>query len=125
MAAHDRFESLATEWHTRGRPATLLLAGYDLIALRCWSYSAGAKVDGMSALLLAFIQASDAAQRDDWLDDYLSDREACRSCGERYRFENLMLCTHCSRTYCHRCASERSPAANGNIACSCGGELVG
>jgi hypothetical protein len=120
-----RFESLAHEWDANGRPASGLLEGYDLIALQCWTYSAGGKSDGASDTLRQFEKTSADAQPDGWIDAYLSERETCRACGESYRFENVRLCTHCSRTYCYRCASERPAAPNGNCACVCGGELVG
>jgi hypothetical protein len=121
----EQFESLAREWHARGMPDSVLLEGYGLIALRCWTCSRGARAEGFSDELAAFLRASEKAQPQDWLDAYLSDRETCARCGESYRFENVSLCTHCHRTYCYKCASSSTPASNGNNACSCGGELVG
>jgi hypothetical protein len=125
MSAHDRFEAAAAKWSTSGRRASSLLSGRDLIAARCWTFSRGGQTDGASETLRAFIRASEAAQPLDWLDDHLSERESCRHCGESYRSENLMLCTDCSRTYCHRCAAGGEMRRNGNVACTCGGELVG
>ena len=125
MSAHDRFESLAAQWNAKGRPKSMLVEGYSLIALRCWTYSQGAKADGMSEVLQAFVRASEKAQPEDWLDAYFSERETCDRCGESYRFENVLLCTQCSRTYCHKCMSGGPRSTNGNVACSCGGELVG
>jgi len=125
MSAHTRFEALAAEWHALGWPASSLIEGYESIALRCWAYSDGAKNDGVSEHLKAFIRACEAALPVDWLDHYLSDRESCRGCGERYRFENLSLCTDCSRRVCYKCRGGASRAPNGNSACECGGELVG
>jgi hypothetical protein len=121
----QRFEALAKEWDASGRPASLLIAGYSLIALQCWTRSSGGQSEGVSDTLRQFANASDAAQPEGWIDNYLSDRESCRLCGESYRFENVRLCTHCSRTYCYRCAAEQPLAPNGNNACPCGGELVG
>jgi hypothetical protein len=120
-----RYEALAKEWHAQARLEPLLLSGYDLIRLRCWSYSAGAKSEGVSATLRDFVRESNAAQPEDWLDDYLYDRETCSTCGEGYRLENMRLCTHCSRMYCYRCPPKPAKAPNGNDACPCGGELVG
>lgn len=71
------------------------------------------------------LQASSAAQPEKWLDDYLSERSDCRVCGERYRIENLALCTLCRQMVCHRCAAAGMRAVNGNYACVCGGEFVG
>lgn len=120
-----RFEALAEQWDAGGRPAALLLQGYSLIALQCWIGSGGGKAEGVSETLRQFAKAADAAQPDGWIDHYLSDRESCHGCGERYRFENVQLCTHCSRTYCYRCAANQPLGANGNSTCACGGELVG
>jgi hypothetical protein len=125
MSAHDRFESLAAQWDAKGRPTSMLVEGDRLIALRCWTYSQGGEVDGVSPVLQAFMRASEQAQPEDWLDVYFSERETCGRCGERYRFENMMLCTHCIRTYCHRCMSGAPRSPNGNPTCACGGELVG
>ncbi|MEO8754404.1 MAG: hypothetical protein ABI624_17170 [Casimicrobiaceae bacterium] len=102
-----------------------MVEGYDLIAVRCWAYSDGAKAEGVSDNLRAFIRACEAALRDDWLDAYLSDRESCRECGESYRFENVSLCTNCSRKLCYKCVGAVPRAPNGNPACQCGGEFVG
>lgn len=126
MTTRQRYESLAAQWHSSGRPSSMLLGGYSLIRLRCWAYSVGAKAEGFSELLLVFLRASEAAQHRDWLDAYFSEQEFCRGCGESYRFENVSFCTACNRTYCYRCKSNNPQAANGNIACACGnGEVVG
>lgn len=125
MSARQQFESQARKWLAEGMPRGLLLDGYSLIALRCWSFSKGAKSEGVSEELTAFQQASEQAQPENWLDAYFAEREFCVRCGESYRFENVSLCTKCLRTWCYRCAAGCPPAANGNAACSCGGELVG
>jgi hypothetical protein len=125
MSARDRFEGLAAEWSATGRPASLLPCGQRLLALRCWSHSRGGKTDGMSDDLRAFMEASERAQPEGWFDDCLSERASCDRCGETFRMENLMVCTHCSRTRCYRCASDTERLANGNLGCGCGGELVG
>lgn len=126
MSTRERYESHAEQWNASGQPASALWGGYSLIALRCWSYSDGAKAEGFSETLQAFIRASEQAQNKNWLDAYFDDRESCRGCGESFRFENVSLCTACSRTYCYRCKGEGGLAANGNSACPCGnGELVG
>lgn len=125
MSAHDEYESLAVDWDAQGRPSSLLPEGCRLLALRCWSWSEGAKRDGMSEVLKAFLRESNAAQPEDWIDDFLSRREVCGGCGEYYKLENLKLCTHCSRRFCYRCAAEAGNSPNGNPACPCGGELVG
>jgi hypothetical protein len=125
MSVHDRFEALAHEWHANGRPSTLLVEGYALIALRCWTCSDGARVDGVSDTVRDFVRASEEALPGDWLDTCWSERESCGRCGETYRLENIMLCTDCAGTYCHKCGSGQPRAANGNYSCICSGELVG
>jgi hypothetical protein len=126
MSSCERYELLAEQWRASGPTEFALLEGYRLIALRCWTYSEGGKSDGISDLLRAFVRACEQAQPDGWLDAYFAERESCKTCGERYRFENVSLCTACSRTYCYRCREQRPRAPNGNPACPCGnGELVG
>lgn len=126
MPAREQFDALARAWLAAGRPAQRLLDGYDLIALRCWSWSRGAKAEGVGAEIEAFRRACEAAQPDNWLDAYLSERETCAGCGESWRFENVGLCTHCHRRWCYRCGANHPAAANGNPGCSCGqGEVVG
>ncbi len=120
-----RFEPIAQAWISEGEPPKLLLSGYALIAARCWSYSEGAKLEGMSDALRSFIKASERAQRRDWIDPYMEDRETCRTCGESYRFENISLCSECSKKYCYKCVSGCGRAPNGNPSCACGGEVVG
>lgn len=117
MTPRERYEALAQQWQA---------GGYSLIALRCWSYSTGAKAEWLSEQLREFLQASEAAQRRDWLDVYFAEQECCRGCGESYWFENVSFCTACGRTWCYRCKSGNALAANGNVACPCGsGEVVG
>ena len=125
MSSHKHYESLANRWNEQGRPAELLLDGYALIALRCWSWSEGGKREGMSELLQAFLRASEDVLPEDWIDDYLYNRETCRICGETYKLENMKLCTQCSRTCCYRCSAQAEKALDGNPVCPCGGELVG
>lgn len=126
MQTRERYERLARQWDENGRQEQDLRQDYGLIAMRCWAWSAGGKAEGPSELLRDYIKASEAVQRVDWLDAYFSEPEHCRQCGERYRFENVAVCTACSGTYCYRCAGGFAKAPNGNTACPCGnGELVG
>ena len=48
-------------------------------------------------------------------------RSICNSCFERYRLENMDVCTDCLVTYCYRCIGGIKMAANGK--CYCGGEF--
>ena len=126
MTAREQYQLIAEQWDKDGRPVSALKDGYSLLALRCWTYSQGAKAEGISDVIQAFVRASEDAQKDDWLDAYLSDRESCRGCGESYRFENVSICTACRSMYCYRCSGNYGRAPNGNPACQCGkGEVVG
>lgn len=44
----------------------------------------------------------------------LRERAACESCGDRYRLENIGLCTGCMRYTCYTCGAHGS----------CVGEIV-
>ena len=125
MTPKARYEQLAADWAARGRPGSAVLRGWPLLGLWCWSHSPGGKADGQSPVLAAFIQEAVRIAGEDWIEDLCSERESCRVCGEVYRAENLRLCTDCMDTYCYRCAAAQPAAANGNVTCGCGGELVG
>lgn len=84
MTTSDRYESLAAQWQANGQPPSALLAGYRLIALRCWVTSTGGTTEGVSDRLRAYLRASEDACHPGWLDDYLSEREACKGCGDHY-----------------------------------------
>jgi len=126
MTAREKYQRIAEQWDRDGRPVSALEGGYALITLRSWTYSEGAKAEGISDMIRAFVRASEDAQHRDWLDAYFSDQESCRGCGESYRFENVSICTACGSKYCYRCKGNYGRAHNGNLACQCGsGELVG
>lgn len=125
MGAKTSFESRAAEWDAKERPAHLLIDGLRLMALRCWIHTTGGKSDGVSETLNALRLASEAAQPAGWYDRLLSGRSSCQKCGESYHVENLSVCTDCLTRNCPGCANERTPTANGNVGCGCGGELVG
>src|SRR4051812_22646060 len=93
MTAGEKYQRIAEQWDRDGRPASALEGGYPLITLRSWTYSEGAKAEGISDIIRAFVRASEDAQHRDWLDAYFSDQESCRGCGESYRFENVSICT--------------------------------
>ncbi|WPB55841.1 hypothetical protein [Xylophilus sp. GOD-11R] len=121
-----RFQRAAVQWRDADRAPSLLASGRRLIALRAWLASAGARSAIIGESLREYRLASEAAQEAGWLDAWFSEPEYCVRCGERYRFENIALCTACSRCFCHSCAGRQAKAANGNPSCDCGvGELVG
>lgn len=127
--AHDQYEKRARAWDEAGRPRSMLVIDdYELMSMWCWITSTGGQSDGVSETLHAYNDASRARLPSSWSNDYLSQRDSCQRCGESYRIENLMLCTHCygERYYCHGCYLPRAKKSpNGNSLCACGGELVG
>lgn len=125
LMASARYEAHAEAWARNPRNVDLPM-DLDLMALHCWSFSPGGKADGMSDTLRAYHDAAMAtAQPKDWYDTLLSARASCRTCGDSFRVENLMVCSHCLALHCHACAGRGNRARNGNWQCSCGGELIG
>ena len=124
-----KYEEHAARWEASGRaPAALLTSEWQLLTLRCWLYSEGAKAQSISPLLAEFAHESFAAieaRAPDWYEALLRERDHCSGCGERYRVENLSVCTKCLNTYCFRCDAFTPLAPNGNRLHSCGGEIVG
>jgi hypothetical protein len=114
MPALEQYEAAARTWDGKGRPASLLVAGRELVALRLWAR--GRKES--SRLLRAHLRASEKAQPAGWLDAELAQAAGCAICKTPYHVENLLLCTRLAHVVCHDCA-------NGSRACACGGELVG
>ncbi len=119
-------EETATRWEAAGRRPSLLLRGLDLVALRCWISNTEGKRPAISDTLSAYSAACDAAQPEGWYDALLAERDECRHCHQRYRVENLAICTLCTRTYCHFCLNERPRAETGQAICFCSeGEMAG
>jgi hypothetical protein len=129
-SASADFEALAQSWEassvSQPPPSPLLVARMYL-----WIHSAGAKQEGVSERLRNMVDALRARleqQNPDWYENQMMEgHDYCRVCGERYRCENLSICTHCSAQFgpCHRTSG--GLAHNGNYRCgSCGvGEIVG
>lgn len=125
LSAHERFEALASHWILNGRRTEDLLKGSPLSSFYCWTTSAGGKADGICKIVHEFLAASLAEQPQDWWDDRMWERDYCDSCGVGWKFENIMICTDCQRTCGLCCTQGKTRHKNGNLACSCGGELVG
>lgn len=126
-----QYLSKATAWDEQGRPENLLISNdYSLMALESWVLSMERWKGGEPDSLIrdyanACGDAKDASQPG-WRDRLYAERSHCELCGERYRIENLAICTDCLRNYCHRCFIHfKGTAPNGNTLHSCGGELVG
>jgi hypothetical protein len=117
---------MADKWEAAGRSDELLVTnGWRLLALTCWTASAGARSEGVSPSIAALEEASVLHMGGrDWSDSLLSERHYCEHCGETYRLENLHLCSKCMRVYCTWCLPKES-APNGNRLHHCGGEMVG
>lgn len=131
MSEKLRFEAQAARWDAHGRAPSLLESGdWQLLALRCWLTSDGARKEGVSPMLAAFVEESAQALQarfPGWYDRLLATRDYCERCGERYLIENLSLCSRCLRTYCYHCTDFPS-GPNGNRFHDCGdagGEIVG
>ena len=125
---HAMFLAAAEKWQAAGRPDELLCShDWRLMVMFCWVPSEGALREGVEPVLEEYVRVSKStmdACRPGWYDRLLSTREYCDLCGERYRLENLVVCTKCLRNSCWRCiTSARAP--NGNRLHGCGGELVG
>ncbi|MFV9504092.1 MAG: hypothetical protein AB4911_05945 [Oscillochloridaceae bacterium umkhey_bin13] len=116
-------EAQANTWEQHGRPVSELLKGWTLMVASCWSYSPGARNEPPNELAQAFLAASRNANPG--YDEIYNERDTCRGCGERYRIENLGICTRCSALWCYRCQPGDGQHPNGNSACACGGEVVG
>jgi hypothetical protein len=129
----DRFERDAERWDTIGRPADRLETfSLRLIAMRVWFYSDGCsqecKKKQLSDTFLDYLNACLEARWEEnptWYEEALRERTDCDVCGERYMLENLTICTNCLSLYCYRCVPSTPRADNGNVAHTCGGELVG
>ena len=122
-------EKLATDsllWKKNGCTDLGLLNTKELFAAKCWLMSKGAKYEGYSQEMIDFVNASSKAlgEEGNW-DFILRQRAYCSGCGERYKLENLSVCCSCYNFDCYRCTGDYGVHTNGNLRCSCGGEIVG
>lgn len=69
--------------------------------------------DEAVAIVKAFWKARSSDEDAYWA--FLSGRDMCAECGERYRVENLSVCPNCFNLYC-----PREPRA-----CDCGHKTLG
>lgn len=125
MFARDKYEKLAEKWNALGRHNLYLLDNVDLLVLKLWMQSEGASIDAPSKSLIAFRDKALNAKPANWYDEMLWVRDLCFDCRMQFKRENLMFCTHCNSRYCYACRASGQRAANGNLQCDCGGELVG
>jgi len=133
LLPRQRYEHNAEAWDKAGRLTDFLETGtLRLIAMRVWFYSDGClqeyKKTRLSDTFLAYLNACLEARwkiNPNWYEEELGERTNCDECGARYMLENLTICTNCLSVYCFRCVPYSPKAENGNVAHSCGGELVG
>ena len=124
MTVKQRYDELANRY-AESQDRALLLTDWALATAQWWTTSSGAKKDGVSDAWRAFLDACTKDLGPYWSSRYLDEREHCRGCGERYKVDNLSICTNCFDGYCYRCVGRNPRHPNGNGACACGGELVG
>jgi hypothetical protein len=126
LSMRTRLEQATAAWLAAGCGESHLLRDWPLVLASCWLLSPGAKHEGFSSDMRAFVDASMKAHRDGF-EAILLERDYCDLCGERYRIENLSLCASltCEGVYCYRCVGTLGRHTNGNWRCPCGDELVG
>ena len=89
------YEEEARRWDESGRPVLARPDPIHAMKLYCWTGSAGAKHDGVSERLSAYLRAlRDELARTDphWYDALLSQKDYCDRCGESWRYENVSFC---------------------------------
>ena len=128
--AGARFEALAESWEAAGSPTSEDLSPLQAALVYLWIHSDGAQREGVSPRLATYVNRLWAAldqKRPGWYEDQLDGHDCCKSCGERFRFENLSSCTDCGAVYGPYHRAEGGLASNGNYQCAgCGtGEIVG
>lgn len=128
VVSKSKYLEAALAWDAAGRPTGQLCSDdYPLTALHCWVGRKPADEPPDLALIRAYAEASIAWREQNdpgWYDAFLGTRSYCERCGERYRVENLAICTGCLREICHACIDE--PMSGwGRYVHHCGGELVG
>ncbi len=123
-SAKANYEELAQTYLETKDPKHLL-SGWNLALAVWWCNSKGAKSEGISKMLAAYLEVCREGLPKDWIYAYIDERGNCSFCGESYRIDNMSVCTNCKSTYCWRCVGGRTKHPNGNPACACDGELVG
>jgi hypothetical protein len=128
LTPSQKFEEEARLWEETGKLGWSGQNEYAWVKLRCWSWSDGAKREGISERLKRYVAASEAPFKQfgaNWYEDFLQAWDVCGVCGRNDRLEDLSFCTDCDFLHCYRHLTSR--AANGNRKCPrCEtGELVG
>lgn len=124
MTVKERYEALATQYFETNDPRHLL-KDWALATAMWWTTSRGAKHDGISDSWQNYLAACTSSLPNFSASSYIDERDYCKQCGERYKVDNMSMCTNCFDGYCWRCLGGLERHPNGNPACRCGGELVG
>lgn len=125
----EQYEAEARAWDEAGRPR-LDPGMWHTATMYLWVHSRGAARQGVSARVtdyLAALRGALDAAYPGWYDGLFDERSSCAHCGERYRWENLAVCTACGAELCYQHRGAGGAAPNGNDLCvRCGvGEVVG
>ncbi|MEU4777193.1 hypothetical protein [Micromonospora sp. NPDC023633] len=114
----ERVQHLHDAWVRDGRGRAFLVTDTAFFAVYCWSlnYKIGdPTAPTYDAELAEFVAASHELNGGSagW-NAMLNSREICSTCHDRYRLENLGICTGCMRYTCYGCGKHER----------CAGELL-
>lgn len=114
----ERIRRLRDAWVRDDRDPALLVTGRAFFAVYCWSLNhriGDPAAPAHDAELAEFVAASYELNGGSagW-NAMLHGREICSTCHDRYRLENLGICTDCMRYTCYGCGKHPR----------CAGELV-
>lgn len=102
----DRIRDLVRLWIRDGRGRDHLLTGKAFFAVYSWHLKHGTDHDITWA---EFVAASyDSIGSSGGWEAMLRERAWCDGCGDRYRLENIGLCTGCMRYTCYACGDHAS-----------------
>jgi hypothetical protein len=125
-----QYEAMAEAWEEGGYKTPADPSFGEVSRMFLWIHSPGGKKEGASQRLRNFVDALRGVldkKYPGWYDGQFDDHDYCKVCGERYSWENLSMCTHCSAAICPSHRYGGGLAANDNYLCpSCGvGEVIG
>ncbi|WP_371502489.1 hypothetical protein OG871_35640 [Kitasatospora sp. NBC_00374] len=102
----ERIRRLVEVWTRDNRGREHLLTGKAFFAVYSWHLRHRTDHDIARA---EFVAASyDSIGGSDGWDAMLRERANCGTCGDRYRLENIGLCTGCMRYTCYACGAHAS-----------------
>lgn len=102
----ERIEGVVRPWIRDGRGRDHLLTGKAFFAVYSWHLRHWTDHDIAWA---EFVAASyDSIGGEGGWEAMLREHEVCDGCGDRYRLENIGLCTGCMRYTCYACGSHGS-----------------